>query len=404
MKIPFCLPLIDENVETEVLSCLNETGWLTTGPKVRLFEDEITKLCKTSSTICVNSWTSGMLLLIKWLGLKKDDEIIVPVYTYAASAFSVINSNVKCVYVDVNSDFTINVDEVEKAITKNTKAIMPVDLGGLPANYIKLMKLLNKKSVKNKFNAKTDFQKKIGRPIIIADAAHSIGSTINHIPTPLFTDFSVFSFHSVKNITTGEGGAITFKIFDKTEDEQILKDLKLLSLNGQNKSAFEKNSIGGWKYDIITNGLKVNMPDINAAIGLSQIKKYKNILLPERQNIFLKYNSILSQYNWAILPTFAVDNRKSSCHLYQLRIKGFEESQRDELISKLSSFGIGVNVHYIPLPMLSYFKKIGLEIKNFPSSYNLYKNEISLPIYNGLSEENVNYICSKLTEIINKII
>ena len=404
MKIPFCLPLIDENVETEVLSCLNETGWLTTGPKVRLLEDEITKLCQTSSTICVNSWTSGMLLLIKWLGFEKDDEIIVPVYTYAASAFSVINSNVKCVYVDVNSDFTINIDEVERAITKNTKAIMPVDLGGLPADYIKLKELLNKKSVKNKFNAKTDFQKKIGRPIIIADAAHSIGSTINHIPTPLFTDFTVFSFHSVKNITTGEGGAITFKIFDKTKDEQILKDLKLLSLNGQNKSAFEKNSIGGWKYDIITNGLKVNMPDINAAIGLSQIKKYKNILLPERQNIFLKYNSILSQYNWAILPTFVVDSRKSSCHLYQFRIKGFEESQRDELISKLSSLGIGVNVHYIPLPMLSYFKKIGLDIKNFPSSYNLYKNEISLPIYNGLSLQNVNYICLKLSEIINKII
>ena len=403
MKIPFCLPLIDKDVNQEVLSCLNEIGWLTTGPKVKEIEDEITKLCQTSSTICVNSWTSGMLLLIRWLNLDDDDEIIVPTYTYAASALAVINSRVKCVFVDVNSDFTINIDEVEKAITNNTKAIMPVDLGGLPIDYIALNSLLNKESVRGKFIPKTDFQRKIGRPIVISDAAHSIGSLIDGVPTPLFSDFSVFSFHSVKNITTGEGGAITFKIFDEVQDGLILKELRLLSLNGQNKTAFEKNSIGGWKYDITTNGLKVNMPDINAAIGLAQIKKYKNILLPEREQIFLKYNSILSQHSWAILPTFTVNNRKSSCHLYQLRIKGFEEQHRDELISSLASLDIGVNVHYIPLPMLSYFKSIGLDIKDFPSSYNLYKNEISLPIYNGLSFESVEYVCEKLIEIVNEI-
>jgi len=404
MKIPFCLPLIDKEVESEVLSCLNETGWLTTGPKVKELEGEITKLCQTSSTICVNSWTSGMLLLIRWLNLDEEDEIIVPTYTYAASAFAVINSNVKCVFVDVNDDFTINIAEIEKAITKNTKAIMPVDLGGLPIDYIALKSLLNKDSVKNKFTPKTAFQARIGRPIVISDAAHSIGSLIDNIPTPLFSDFSVFSFHSVKNITTGEGGAITFKIFNKEEDNLILNELKLLSLNGQNKTAFQKNALGGWKYDITTNGLKVNMPDINAAIGLAQIKKYKNVLLPEREQIFLKYNSILSLYSWAILPTFTVNNRKSSCHLYQLRIEGFEEQQRDELISKLASLDIGVNVHYIPLPMLSYFKSIGLDIKDFPSSYNLYKNEISLPIYNNLSLDSVEYVCEKLIDIVNEII
>ncbi|MAV64379.1 MAG: capsular biosynthesis protein [Candidatus Marinimicrobia bacterium] len=404
MKIPFCLPLINKEVEEEVLSCLNETGWLTTGPKVKLLEDEITELCQTSSTICVNSWTSGMQLLIRWLGLDEEDEIIIPVYTYAASAFSVINSRVKCVYVDVNSDFTINIDEVEKSITEKTKAIMPVDLGGLPIDYIALNLLLNKESIKSKFKPKTDFQRKIGRPIIISDAAHSIGSQIDGVPTPLFSDFSVFSFHSVKNITTGEGGAITFKIFDEVQDGLILKELRLLSLNGQNKTAFEKNSLGGWKYDITTNGLKVNMPDINASIGLAQIKKYKSILLPEREKIFLKYNSILSQCSWAILPTFTVDNRKSSCHLYQLRIEGFKEQQRDELISRLASLEIGVNVHYIPLPMLSYFQSVGLDIKNFPKSYNLYKNEISLPIYNNLSLKNVEYVCEKLIQFVNEII
>lgn len=403
MKIPFCLPLIDKDVNQEVLSCLNETGWLTTGPKVKLLEDKISELCQTSSTVCVNSWTSGMLLLIRWLELNEDDEIIVPAYTYAASALSVINSHVKCVFVDVNNDFTINIDDVEKAITKNTKAIMPVDLGGLPVDYIALNSLLNKESILTKFSPKTDFQRKIGRPIVISDAAHSIGSLIDGLPTPLFSDFSVFSFHSVKNITTGEGGAITFKIFNKNEDDLILKELRLLSLNGQNKTAFEKNSIGGWKYDITTNGLKVNMPDINAAIGLAQIKKYKTILLPEREMIFLKYNSILSQYPWAILPTFSFNNRKSSCHLYQLRIEGFEEYQRDDLISRLATLEIGVNVHYIPLPMLSYFKSIGLDIKDFPTSYNLYKNQISLPIYNNLSIESVEYVCKKLIEIVNRI-
>lgn len=405
MKIPFCLPLIDKDVNKEVQSCLNETGWLTTGPKVKLFEDEITDLCQTHSTICVNSWTSGMLLLIRWLEFDENDEIIVPTYTYAASAFSVINSRVKCVFVDVNSDFTIDIDKVEKAITENTKAIMPVDLGGLPIDYIKLNSILSKESIKRKFNPKTDFQRKIGRPIVISDAAHSIGSLIDGVPTPLFSDFSVFSFHSVKNITTGEGGAITFKIFDEVEEDQlILRELRLLSLNGQNKTAFEKNSIGGWKYDIKTNGLKVNMPDINAAIGLAQIKKYKSVLLPEREKIFLKYNSILSEFPWAILPTFSANNRKSSCHLYQLRIEGFEEQQRDELISRLASINIGVNVHYIPLPMLSYFKSIGLDIKDFPSSYNLYKNEISLPIYNNLSNESIEYVAGKLIEIVNEII
>ena len=403
MKIPFCLPLIDNDVISEVNDIFTNTGWLTSGPKVRLFEDELTRLCQTNSTICINSWTSGMMLLIKWLELDADDEIIIPTYTYAASAFSVINSHVKCVYVDVKNDFTIDIDEVEKAITKNTKAIMPVDLGGLPADYIALNNLLNKDRIKNNFSPKTNFQKKIGRPIIIADAAHSIGSTINENPTPLYTDFSIFSFHSVKNITTAEGGAITFKIFSKDEDDIILNELRLLALNGQNKSAFQKNAIGGWRYDIVTNGLKVNMPDINAAIGLAQIKKYKKVLLPEREQIFSTYNLILSKYPWAILPKSISDNRKSSYHLYQLRVKDFNENQRDELISRLASIDIGVNVHYIPLPMLTYFKNNGLSIKDFPSSYNLYKNEISLPIYNNLSIESVEYVCLKLVEMVNEI-
>lgn len=404
MKIPFSLPLIDKDVELEVLSCMNETGWLTTGPKVKELEREISNLCNTNGTICVNSWTSGMLLLIKWLRLDEEDEVIVPVYTYAASALAVINSNVKCVFVDVNHDFTISIAEIEKAINENTKVIMPVDLGGFPADYMGLKELLDKQSVRNKFRPKTAFQEKLGRPIIVSDAAHSIGSSINGLPAPLFTDFSIFSFHSVKNITTGEGGAITFKMFNSKEDNKILDELRLLSLNGQNKSAFEKNALGGWKYDILTNGLKVNMPDINAAIGLSQIRKYANILLPERERIYSKYNSIFSEYSWAILPPGNIDQRKSSYHLYLLRIEGFEEKQRDDLISQLTALNIGTNVHYQPLPLLSYFKQYGLNITDFPVSYELYKNEISLPIYNSLSMESIDYISRNVIRIVENLI
>ena len=403
MKVPFCLPLIDKEVELEMMSCLLETGWLTTGPKVAELEREITKLSETNCTICVNSWTSGMLLMIKWLELDENDEVIIPTYTYAATALAVINSNVKCVYVDVNDDFTASVLEISKAITENTKVILPVDIGGMPFDYLALQDLLNSEGVKRKFMPKTDFQKRIGRPIIIADSAHSIGSLINEKPTPLFSDFSIYSFHSVKNITTGEGGAITFRIFNQEEDNEILNDLRLLSLNGQNKSAFDKNALGGWKYDIKTNGLKVNMPDVNAAIGLAQIRKYKTQLLPERESIFNKYNELLSRNTWAILPQLIIDNRKSSCHLYQLRIDGFEENQRDELISRLSALEIGVNVHYIPIPMMSYFKGLRLDILDFPMSYKLFKNEISLPIYNNLSLDKIEHVCLKLKEIVDEI-
>lgn len=405
MKIPFCLPLIDNDVNQEVYSCLNETGWLTTGPKVKLLENEISTLCSTDFTICVNSWTSGMMLLIKWLELDPDDEVIIPAYTYAASALAVINSNVKCVMVDINDDFTIDLKKVEEAITSKTKAIMPVDVGGYPSNYKALKSLLKTKQVVEKFKPKTEFQKSIGRPIIISDAAHSIGSTIDGEPTPTYTDFSVLSFHSVKNITTGEGGAITFKEFEFLDKKTstILEELRLLSLNGQNKSAFEKNKSGGWRYDIVTNGIKVNMPDINASIGLAQIRKYKNILLPERKKLFLTYNNILSEYSWAILPASSDGNRESSYHLYQLRIKNFDEDRRNELISQMESRGIGVNVHYIPLPMLSYFKNQGFDMTTYPISFKLYENEISLPIYNGLSLESIKFICDNLIDIIENI-
>lgn len=402
MKIPFSLPLIDSLVEKEILSTLYETGWITSGPKTKEFEEKITELCETNYTVCVNSWTSGALLLFRWLGLEPDDEVIVPTYTYAATALSVINSGVKCVYVDVNDDFTIDIEAVASKINKNTKAIMPVDLGGFPADYKKLKNLLESEKIKSLFNPISDFQKVIGRPLIIADAAHSIGALIDGVPASNFADFSIFSFHSVKNITTGEGGALTYKIFDKEQDLEIYKQLKILSLNGQTKTAFEKNQPGAWRYDIVDCGIKVNLPDINAAIGLAQIKRYKDELLVEREKIFEYYNSFFKDKSWAILPPTEMDGRKSSFHIYLLRINGFDENDRDAVITNLGHSGIGVNVHYIPLPMLTYFKNIGLKIENYKNSFELYQNEITLPVYNGLKHDDLKLICEKLSEEVEK--
>ena len=280
MKIPFCLPYIDKDIHSEIDSCLNITGWLTTGPKVLEFENEITKLCKTNSTICVNSWTSGLQLLIRWLDYDKDDEIIVPTYTYAASALAIINSNVKCVFVDVNSDFTIDINKVENAITEKTKAILPVDIGGLPADYIKLNNLLKSDKIKRKFKPKTKFQQLIGRPLIISDAAHSIGSQINNIPTSLYSDFTIFPFHSVKNITTGEGGCVV------TNDRKVINFVnkaRLLGVNNETKLKLQNKrnniptvDVQGWRY---------HMSNINAAIGMEQLKRF-DILKSKRQQKF----------------------------------------------------------------------------------------------------------------------
>lgn len=403
MKIPFCLPLIDQDVINSVNYCLTETGWLTSGPIVKDFEENISKLCQTSYTVAVNSWTSGALLLLKLLELTPEDEVIVPNYTYAATALSVINHGAKCILVDVNEDFTINIEDMKSKLSKNTKAILAVDLGGLPADYISIKNTLNQiypSSVGYKSN--NQVQKLFKRPIIISDAAHSLGSTINNIPTTRYVDFSIFSFHSVKNITTGEGGAITLNLGNKEIEEKIYKELKLLSLNGQTKTALEKTNSGSWKYDIITNGLKVNMPDINAAIGLSQAKRYLNSLLPERRSIFSLYNQMFAEKDWAILPHIEIDNRKSSCHLYTLRIKGYTEHHRNLLINHLNSENIGTNVHYKPLSELSYFKSLGFDSEDYNTSMELYKNEISLPIYNGLTKEEVIHVSKEIIKYVER--
>ena len=286
MSIPFCLPLIDDDVIAEVNDVFKNTGWITSGPKVLELENEIQTLTNADKSICVNSWTSGAMLILRWFGVGPGDEVIIPSYTYAATALCVMNMGAKPVMVDILDDFTIDTSKLKQAINTKTKVVMPVDIGGWPADYDSIMEIISSDVIRKKFRPNSKNQKKLNRVLVISDAAHSLGAKYKSKNIGSVTDITIFSFHSVKNITTGEGGAICLKLPNSFDSEEEYKFLKALSLNGQNKSAFDKNKIGGWRYDIIDQGLKINMTDVNAAIGLAQIRKYKSKLLLERKTIF----------------------------------------------------------------------------------------------------------------------
>ena len=392
MTIPFSLPVIDDDVIAEMMDTLTNTGWLTSGPKVRALEEEIRKFTESEAVLCVNSWTSGAMLILHWFGVGPGDEVIVPAYTYCATAMCVMDLGAKPIMVDVKDDFTIDPNIIAGAITERTKAIIPVDLAGLPADYDAIRKVLNREDVKCKFKPESDEQKKLGRILLLADAAHSLGAKYKSIPIGKVADVTVFSLHSVKNITTGEGGAIVLNMPKPYDNAELLKYLRVLSLNGQNKSALEKNAPGAWRYDIIAHGLKINMPDLCASVGLSQMRRYKAVFLPERKQIFEHYLSRFSQYSWAILPEHGDGKTESSYHLFLLRIKGITEKQRDLMIQHCGERGIGVNVHYIPMAQLTLFRNLGYNIEDYPNTLKLFKNEISLPIYNNLSAEKVDLI------------
>ncbi len=395
MHIPFCLPLIDQDVITEVNDCLTNTGWLTTGPKVRELEAEISKLTGTP-VLCVNSWTSGAMLVLRWLGVGPGDEVVIPAYTYSATALCALNIGAKVVMVDVGPDFNMDAEKLRSAITPHTKAIIPVDIGGWPCDYDTLLQVLDLPEVRRIFRPNNARQEQLGRPLLLADAAHSIGATYKGRPSGTLADVTVFSLHSVKNVTTGEGGAICLTLPYPFDNAEVYQFLKAFALNGQTKSAFEKNQPGAWRYDIIDQGLKVNMPDVCAAIGLAQMRKYTSELLPGRRHIFEQYNAAFAQHSRAILPPYQDETRTSSCHLYMLRIAGASEAERDAIIQRIAEQGVGVNVHYIPMPMLTLFKRLGYCIEDYPQTYRLYANEITLPVYNGLTEDQVSrveYVC-----------
>ena len=403
MKIPFSPPFVDKDIINEVVDSLS-SGWITSGPKVKALEEEICKLTGISKSVCVNSWTSGAILVLKWFGIKEEDEVIVPAYTYSATALAVLHCGATPVMVDITGDFTIDVKSIEKAITSRTKAIMPVDIAGWPCDYDAINALVNKDSIKNQFNAESEKQTLLNRILVISDAAHSIGALYKGTPAGKLTDLTIFSFHAVKNITTAEGGAICLNLPDSFDNEAEYKLMKLYTLNGQNKDAFTKSQAGGWKYDILFAGLKVNMPDVCAAIGLAQIRKYDSLLLQERERVARSYHAFFSKYKQFELPPLEDENRKSCFHLYALRLKNCTEVQRDSIIEEITQKGVAVNVHFIPMPMLTVFKNLGYKIEDYPVAYDNYSREISLPIYPQLTNEQIDYICEAVLVSYKKVV
>lgn len=403
MKVSFSPPFVDKNIVDEVVDSLT-SGWITSGPKVKALEEEICKLTGISRSVCINSWTSGALLVLKWYGVGAGDEVIVPAYTYSATALAVIHCGAKPIMIDITDDFTINTALIEAAITDKTKVIMPVDIAGWPADYASILDIVNKDSVKNKFLPSSPKQIDLGRILVLSDAAHSIGASYHNLPASNFADITIFSFHAVKNITTGEGGAICLNLPDTFDNEAEYKLMKLYTLNGQNKDAFSKTQGGGWKYDILFAGLKINMPDLCAAVGLAQIRKYESELLPARKKIANYYQAFFSQYPFFELPPLLDNKRESSYHLYALRMANISEHQRDEIIEEITNMGVAVNVHFIPMPMLTLFKDLGYKIEDFPVSYDNYSREISLPIYPQLSVEQLDYICKAVLNSYYKVV
>ena len=402
MTIPFSPPYIDASVEAEVLDALR-SGWITTGPKVKALEQAVSQYAGVQATLGVNSATSGMMLALHWFGVTRGDEVIIPAYTYAATALVVMHIGATPVMVDVNEDFNISVANIEAAITPRTKAIVPVDIAGWPCDYDAINALVNRPDIKAKFAPKGEQQEKLGRVLIMSDAAHSYGAKYSGKPTGTCADITVFSFHAVKNLTTAEGGAICLNMPAPFDNEEVYKTLRLWSLNGQTKDAFSKSKAGGWRYDIVYPGFKMNLPDVLAAIGLAQVRKYDEVLLSERRRVFEHYHSGFSQHAWAQLPVFETTDKVSSYHLYPLRIHNINEDQRDAIIDAIAATGVAVNVHFQPLPLLSVFKEKGYDIAQYPVAYNNYSREISLPVYPQLTTEQCNYIVNAVAQAVKTV-
>jgi dTDP-4-amino-4,6-dideoxygalactose transaminase len=395
MKIPFSPPYIDDDVKQEVLDTLN-SGWITSGPRVLALEKSVAEYTGVGAVACCNSATSGLMLLLHWYGVTKGDEVIIPAYTYAATALVVMHVGATPVMVDSGPDFNLDVEKIREKVTSKTKVIIPVDIAGWPCDYDKIYALVNSREIKSKFVASGENQKKLNRIMVLSDAAHSIGAKFQNKPIGNWGDFAVFSFHAVKNITTAEGGAMCINLSAPFNKQEVYKQLKLWSLNGQTKDALAKTNGAGWKYDIVYPGFKMNMPDICAAIGLAQLRKYKSHILVERKRVFDLYTKLFSAFSWAELPPKDTGEKKSSYHLFALRIKAISEVQRDQMIELISATGVSVNVHFQPLPLLTVFKERGYKISEYPRAYDSYSREISLPIYPELDE----LLVSKVVEAV----
>ncbi len=401
--IPFSPPHIDQKIIDEVVDTL-KSGWITTGPKTKRFEKEISAYCGNPASLCLNSATAGLEIMLRWFGVGPGDEVILPAYTYSATANVVMHCGAKPVFVDVKSDFNIDVTEVKKAITANTKVIMPVDFGGYPCDYTELNSLVSSAEVVAHFNPKSNEQKQLGRILILSDAAHSFGAYYKGKRAGSLTDVSVFSFHAVKNLTTAEGGAVALNLPAPFDNEEVYKHLCVKTLHGQNKDALAKTIPGNWRYDIVEAGYKMNMTDIMASIGLVELSRYDSETLPRRKEIYEAYTQALSKYNWAIIPEYQNADKTSSYHVYALRLKDVTEEQRDAIIAKIFEKQVSVNVHFIPVPKMSFYVAQGYDINNYPNTIAQYQNEISLPVWVDLTAEQLNQVIQAVVSSVGEVL
>lgn len=394
-NISFSPPDITEAEINEVADAMR-SGWITTGPRTKELERRIAGLCGTEKAVCLNSATAALELNLRILGIGEDDEVITTAYTYTASASVIEHVGAKIVLIDTAKDsYEMDYEKLAAAITEKTKAIIPVDLAGIPCNYEKIYEIVNSK--KSIFKPANKIQQAIGRIAVCADSAHAFGAQWHNKPVGSIADFTSFSFHAVKNFTTAEGGAATWKTIPGIDDEELYKEYQLYSLHGQSKDALAKTQLGAWEYDIKGTYYKCNMTDIMAAIGLVQFKRYPQ-LLARRKEIIEKYNDGLKGSGVEVLQHYT-NEWQSSGHLYLVRLLGKDESYRNKFIIKMAERGIATNVHYKPLPMHTAYKNLGFDIKDYPNSYERYKNEITLPLHTLLSDDDINYIIQNFKEV-----
>ena len=394
-QIKFSPPDISDLEIAEVVDTL-KSGWITTGPKTKLFEKQIAEFCHTPKAVCLNSQTAAQELTLRVLGIKEGDEVIVPAYTYTATASVVAHVGAKIVMIDSQKDnLEMDYEALEKAINENTKVIIPVDLAGIVCDYKKIYEIVERK--KNLFKPNNDIQKAFGRIIVCADTAHSFGSNQNGKMAGEIADFSSFSFHAVKNLTTGEGGAVTWNNIPGIDNEELYKLYQLLSLHGQNKDALAKTKLGAWEYNIVAPYYKCNMTDIMASIGLAQLKRYPDIL-KRRKEIIGKYDEFLKKFDVTLLKHYT-DNSNSCGHLYFVRFNGKSVEYRNKFIIKMAEYGVATNVHYKPLPMHTAYINLGFDIKNYPNAYHLYENEMTLPLHTCLTDEDIDYVLSTFEKV-----
>ena len=396
MRIEFSPPDITQLEIDEVVDTL-KSGWITTGPKTKRLEQELSVFTNTDKTVCLNSATAAMELTLRVLGVGAGDEVITCAYTYTASASVIDHVGAKIVLVDTNKeDKFMDLEALENAITEKTKVIIPVDLAGKPCKYDEIFEIVERK--KSLFKPNNKLQEKIGRVVVMADAAHSLGAEYKDKPSGSIADFTCFSFHAVKNFTVAEGGSVTWNRALGLDDDEIYKEFQLLSLHGQSKDALSKTQLGSWEYDIVAPNFKCNLTDIASGIGLAQLKRYPD-LLKRRFEIVERYNKGFEGTRVKPFVHFEED-KKSCCHLYIVNIEGASEEERNEIIVKMAEKGIATNVHYKPLPMHTAYKNLGFDIKDYPNAYNNYKSQITLPLHTLLTDEQVDYIIENLKALV----